>query len=50
MKISHVNEMRNMDQHAIEKYGIVQKLLMENAGQAAYFTILIEFGITNNFF
>jgi NAD(P)H-hydrate epimerase len=50
MKISTVNEMRNMDQHAMEKYGIVQELLMENAGQAAYFTILKEFGIKNKNF
>jgi NAD(P)H-hydrate epimerase len=50
MKISNVNEMRNMDRHAIEKYGIVQELLMENAGQAAYFTILKEFGIKNKNF
>ncbi|MEA1875054.1 MAG: NAD(P)H-hydrate epimerase, partial [Bacteroidota bacterium] len=50
MKVSNVNEMRNMDRHAIEKYGIVQELLMENAGQAAYFTILKEFGIKNKNF
>ena len=50
MKISNVNEMRNLDRQAIEEYGIAQELLMENAGQAAYFTILKEFGIKNKNF
>ena len=50
MKISHVNEMRDMDLRAIEEYGIAQEILMENAGQAAYFTILKEFGIKNKTF
>ncbi len=50
MKISHVNEMREMDQQAINKYGIPEEILMENAGQAAYFTILKEFGIKNKKF
>jgi hydroxyethylthiazole kinase-like uncharacterized protein yjeF len=42
--------MRNMDRQAIEKYGITQEILMENAGQASYFTILKEFGIKNKNF
>ena len=50
MKISQVNEMRNLDRQAIEEYGITQEILMENAGQAAYFTILKEFGIKNKNF
>lgn len=45
MKISRVEEMRNLDQNAVEKYGIIEELLMENAGNAAYFVILKEFGI-----
>ena len=50
MKISNVNEMRNLDRRAIEEYGITQEILMENAGHAAYFTILKEFGIKNKKF
>ncbi len=50
MKISHVNEMRNLDRRAIEEYCIAQEILMENAGQAAYFTILKEFGAKNKNF
>ena len=45
MKVSTVDEMRNLDRIAIEKFGITDDLLMENAGQAAYFVILEEFGI-----
>ncbi len=50
MKISLLNEIRDMDRRAIEEYGIAQEILMENAGQAAYFTILKEFGIRNKNF
>jgi NAD(P)H-hydrate epimerase len=50
MKISNVKEMRNMDRRATEEYGIPQEILMENAGQAAYYTILKEFGIKNKKF
>jgi NAD(P)H-hydrate epimerase len=50
MKICNVNEMRNLDRRAIKEYGITQEILMENAGQAAYFTILKEFGIKNKNF
>ena len=45
MKISRVNEMRDLDLRAIGEFGIPQEILMENAGLAAYFTILKEFGI-----
>lgn len=45
MKITHVQEMRDLDRVAIEKYGIPDELLMENAGDAAYFVIQKEFGI-----
>ena len=50
MKISHVKEMREMDKQAINEYGIPEEILMENAGQAAYFTVLKEFGIKNKNF
>ncbi len=45
MKISRVEEMRNLDKRAVEELGVIQELLMENAGQAAYFILLKEFGI-----
>ncbi|MBS3776024.1 MAG: NAD(P)H-hydrate dehydratase [Bacteroidales bacterium] len=50
MKICSINQMRDLDRRAMEEYGIVQELLMENAGQAAYFTILKEFGIERKHF
>jgi len=50
MKVSRMTEMRNLDQRAMQVYGITQEILMENAGQAAYFTILKEFGIRNKYF
>jgi ADP-dependent NAD(P)H-hydrate dehydratase / NAD(P)H-hydrate epimerase len=45
MKVSTVAEMRALDRNAIEQYGIVEELLMENAGHAVYFVLLTEFGI-----
>jgi len=39
MKISRVQEMRDADALAISKFGITQEILMENAGQAAFFAI-----------
>ena len=50
MKICNVNEMREMDNRAINEYDIPEAILMENAGQAAYFTILKEFEIKNKNF
>ena len=45
MKVSTVEEMRNLDREAIEKCKIPDAILMENAGQAVYFVIHNEFGI-----
>ncbi len=45
MKVSRVAEMRNLDRQAISDFGITQEMLMENAGEAAYFVILTEFGV-----
>ena len=50
MKISTVPEMRNMDRQAVEKYGIIENLLMENAGLAVYSVMLQELGIQNKCF
>jgi len=50
MKVSRVDEMRNLDRRAMEEFGISDDLLMENAGQAVYFVILKEFGIKNKKF
>ncbi|MBN2010277.1 NAD(P)H-hydrate dehydratase [candidate division KSB1 bacterium] len=36
MKVSWVEEMRQMDRRAIEQYGIMEELLMEHAGHAAF--------------
>jgi len=50
MKISTVEQMRNLDKRAIENFGIPQEFLMENAGEAVYFVILQEQGIQNKTF
>lgn len=50
MKLSTVEEMRNLDKCSIEEYGFPQEVLMENAGNAAYFIILKNFGIKNKSF
>ncbi|MFO7743377.1 MAG: NAD(P)H-hydrate dehydratase [Anaerolineae bacterium] len=45
MRVSSVSQMRAMDRTAIEAFGIVEELLMENAGQAVYFALLKELGV-----
>lgn len=50
MKISKVSEMRELDRTAIEKFGIKEELLMENAGEALYFVLLQALGIKDKKF
>ena len=50
MKISTVEQMRDLDRRAIENFGIPREFLMENAGEAVYFVILKEHGIKNKKF
>ena len=44
MKISTIEQMRQLDKNAIDKYGIREELLMENAAHALYFVILKTIG------
>lgn len=50
MKVSRVAEMRDMDRRAVSHYGIVEDLLMENAGEAAYFSIAQKMNIAGSRF
>lgn len=50
MKITRVQEMRALDKQAVEKFGIEEILLMENAGMAAYSVIADSGGIENRRF
>ena len=50
MKVSSVSEMRILDRTAVDKFGIADELLMENAGEAVYFVLLNEFGIRDKNF
>jgi NAD(P)H-hydrate epimerase len=45
MKVSRVEEMREMDRRAIETFGIPDAILMENAGHAAFQWLAGHFGI-----
>ncbi len=50
MHVSFVQEMRNMDATAVERYGIEDKLLMENAGHASYEVIRDLYDLKRNNF
>lgn len=50
MRVSNVTQMRSLDRYAIEKLDIPEELLMENAGEASYFVIMNEFGVTHKKF
>jgi NAD(P)H-hydrate epimerase len=50
MKVATVEEMRELDRHAITQYGIPDHLLMENAGEAVYYAILQDFGVRDREF
>jgi len=50
MKISTVSEMRELDRTAIEKFGIPEELLMENAGIASYTVLNREIGVKGKTF
>lgn len=50
MKISTVSEMRELDRTAIEKFGIADELLMENAGNAAYLVLSEKLGVKDKRF
>lgn len=50
MKVSSVKEMRDLDKAAIEKYGIADELLMENAGLAVFQVLCEHIGIRNKRF
>ncbi|MBA4395799.1 MAG: bifunctional ADP-dependent NAD(P)H-hydrate dehydratase/NAD(P)H-hydrate epimerase [Syntrophus sp. (in: bacteria)] len=45
MKVSSVDEMRAMDRYAVERLGIPETILMENAGQAAASVLSREIGV-----
>jgi hydroxyethylthiazole kinase-like uncharacterized protein yjeF len=45
MKISTVEQMRAMDREAVARFGLIEDLLMENAGHAAYEMLGRELGV-----
>jgi len=46
LKVCTVEEMAKLDLRAAEIYGIGRDVLMENAGNAVYFTVLKEYGVS----
>ncbi len=50
MKIASVEQMRAMDRHAIEKLGVAEEILMENAGQASAALLSRNIGLAGSSF
>ncbi len=50
MKVCSVEQMRQMDQTAVERFGIVETVLMENAGLAAFHVLSEKIGISGKRF
>ncbi len=50
MKIANIDEMRFMDHHAIEKFGIAEEILMENAALAAINLLKNKIGVRDKKF
>jgi hydroxyethylthiazole kinase-like uncharacterized protein yjeF len=50
MKVTSVEQMRQMDSRAVKEYAIPEEILMENAGIAAYTVLLAETGIEQKCF
>ncbi|HOD64785.1 MAG TPA: NAD(P)H-hydrate epimerase, partial [Smithellaceae bacterium] len=50
MKLATVEQMREMDRQAIEKLGIAEEMLMENAAHAAVSLLQNAFGIRDRNF
>ncbi|HOG17280.1 MAG TPA: NAD(P)H-hydrate dehydratase [Syntrophales bacterium] len=50
MKIASVEQMRAMDRHAIEKLGVAEEILMEDAGQASAAVLSRKIGLAGGSF
>lgn len=50
MKVSTVDQMRDLDRQAMDKFGITPEILMENAGEAVFSVISKKFGVVNKKF
>lgn len=50
MKVCRVSEIRELDERVERDFGMSGEILMENAGEAVYFTILKELGVAKRRF